>query len=69
MIAKYVMTNAGPIIFPDSFKHSDFLCFKPTSAGSVRIADCGVWVHGGSVSLNMQTRKEDAILISKAFFM
>jgi hypothetical protein len=35
--AKYVMTDRGPIMFPDSFEHREFREFNPSSAGKVII--------------------------------
>ncbi len=67
MFAKYVMTEIGPIIFPDSFNHDHFSFYKPTSAGHVIIEDDEVITFGDSLSLQMKSDKSDAEKIASAF--
>lgn len=63
MIAKYVMTDRGVIIFPDTFLHSEFSKFKPLSAGLVIIDEDYVKVYGESISLNLKPNKGDEEII------
>jgi hypothetical protein len=67
MRAKYVMTDKGPILFPQSFDHVEFAGFKPTSAGFIDCDDEAYRTHGRSISLGMEPNGMDAYLIEKAF--
>ncbi len=68
MKAKYVMTDKGPILFPESFRHEEFRRFYPISAGFVSIPDCGhAQTFGASVSLHMGIYPGDDSLIERAF--
>ncbi len=66
MRAKYVMTDKGPILFPESFKHEEFKGFKPSSAGFVLI-DLIAYTFGASGSLRMVPDPGDQLSIEKAF--
>ena len=67
MIAKYVMTSRGPIIFPDTFMYVEFSKFKPSSAGQVIIDKDGIMTFGDSLSLNLKPKENDDALIARAF--
>ena len=68
MKAKYVMTFAGPILFPESIPHDAFRAFQPVSAGFVSINQKGdISTYGKSVSLNLEPKEYDSILIECAF--
>lgn len=67
MEAKYVMTDRGPIMFPDSFEHREFRGFNPSSAGKVIIDEDNVITVGNSLTLGLKSKKNDAVLISYAF--
>lgn len=69
---KYVMSSAGPILFPDTFNHSDFWFAKPVSAGRFSIVEEGdfevsVYVFGDSFSLGLKPREGDAAIIKRLF--
>ena len=67
MKVKYVMTEKGPIIFPESFNHNDFGRFCPTSAGFVQIETASVHAYGSSVSLKMGYVDTDTSQIENLF--
>ena len=67
MRAKYVMTSKGPILFPETFGHDDFLIFEPISAGFVIITDNSCHTYGKSISLNKEPDTYDSTLINMAF--
>jgi hypothetical protein len=67
MKAKYVMMDKGPIIFPDSFSHDEFVSPHIKSAGQVMINGDEVAVFGESMSLNLKPKDGDAALIKLAF--
>ena len=73
MRIKYVMTDKGPILFPESFKHSEFRRFDPISAGFVGIEirydgeKSFLRVFGKSESLKMEPDCNDVFLIERAF--
>ncbi len=66
MRAKYVMTDKGPILFPESFRHDEFKRFRPTSAGFVGLGS-PVITFGKSESLKMEPNSADGCLIEVAF--
>lgn len=63
MKLKYVMTDKGPIIFSQSFNHSDFKQFNPKSAGLCEIAaqdnEVVVWAGGDSFTLGIKSNEQD----------
>lgn len=64
MKAKYIMTNNGIIVFPQSFSHSDFSHFKPTSAGFISFGTDGKYkprceCSGESFTLKMKSDEKD----------
>jgi len=63
MNAKYIMTDRGPIIFPDTFLHSAFKSFHPTSAGMVMISADNVTTYDKSLSLKLEPDVDDADMI------
>ena len=63
MRAKYVMTELGPILFPETMKHSDFKDFSPTSAGIVTVTGKIVVTSGHSLTLNLKSEPGDSRLI------
>lgn len=72
---KYVITPRGPILFPDTFNHSDFkaLNLPIESAGSLMLfipGEVNAFIgHGGSMSLGIsssETDKTDIINFLKA---
>ncbi len=69
MKAKYVMTDRGPILFPQSIPHDAFRTFKPISAGFVDIdIENGKYAaYGKSHSLDLVSKKIDSVLIESAF--
>ncbi len=76
---KYIITDKNlPILFTEGQLHSDFKMFNPISAGFVKISPRKyidesriprtkiiVEVYGGSDSLGLESRPEDAVLINK----
>lgn len=67
MIAKYIMTDRCPIIFPDTFAHEKFIDFKPISAGQITIDKDKIVTTGYSLSLNLRSEENDNKLIAYAF--
>ena len=67
MKGKYVMTDRGPILFPDSFGHQEFAWASPTSAGKFFVGNL-VTVSGKSIGLGLASNKKDERLIEEAFF-
>lgn len=69
MVAKYVITSKGPIIFPESIQHSEFKHLNPTSAGQVFFhADkdiVKVLCVGESLSLRLKSDPGDAAIITR----
>lgn len=64
MKAKYVMTDNGIIVFPESFSHSDFSRFNPTSAGFISFGATGRYepvceCYGESITLKLKSGKKD----------
>ena len=73
MIAKgkYVMTLEGAILFPNSFKHSDFRFLNVTSAGHFAIYMdkdvISVSAFGDSITLGLSPDEMDAARIKQCF--
>jgi len=55
-----------PIMFEDSFAHSNFAKWNPKSAGFVAIENGEYHTYGFSESLQMGPRPEDARIIRRA---
>lgn len=71
MDKKYIITKEGCIIvFPGTFKHSDFSHFNPIRAGfiafGVKNGDPSVSCYGESFSLGLKSDPEKDTLIAKA---
>lgn len=70
---KYVVTDANEaILFPDSMNHSEFKSFGIKSAGFFSVTydahkngGISVSTYGESVSLNMEPKPGDSIIIAK----
>lgn len=69
---KYVISSQGPVLFPDTFNHSDFVHMNPTSAGKFLISrntrgKVSVMVYGDSFTLGLKSDKDDALRIESLF--
>lgn len=65
---KYVMIDIKPILFSNMQQHKEFKHLNPTSAGFCRISEKEeggfvVITYGESISLNLKSKEQDAILI------
>ena len=67
MRGKYVMTKAGPVLFPSTILHASFNSLKPSSAGMFVVTDSGVKVYGRSDSLDLEPCFDDAARIGRLF--
>lgn len=72
MQGKYIMTDNGPILFPESFQHSDFKQHGPKSAGYFTIGknknrEMSVFTYSDSFSLKLKPDKDDERKIKNYF--
>lgn len=75
IMAKYVMTDTGIIVFPPTFNHSDFKHFNPTSAGFIYFVEKGdsageleAVCYGRSESLHLVSCETDSKRATKQLF-
>lgn len=76
MEAKYVMTDKGIIVFPKTFKHSDFRHLRPLSAGFIYFKDepldrsmnLEAVCYGESESLKLQSNELDSQKATRQLF-
>ena len=57
-----------PILFPEAIQHDEVLKLaakEPVSAGFYEVIDGKVFVHGFSISLDLDHRAEDAAIIER----